>query len=33
LAGSTSRSAPAIRKLGARNRVEAVRIAEEKGWL
>jgi len=23
----------AIRKLGARNRVEAVRIAEEKGWL
>ena len=23
----------AIRKLGARNRAEAVRIAEEKGWL
>jgi two-component system, NarL family, response regulator DesR len=23
----------AIRKLGARNRVEALRIAEEKGWL
>ena len=23
----------AIRKLGARNRAEAIRIAEEKGWL
>jgi two-component system, NarL family, response regulator DesR len=23
----------AIRKLGARNRAEALRIAEEKGWL
>jgi two-component system response regulator DesR len=23
----------AIRKLGARNRTEALRIAEEKGWL
>ena len=23
----------AIRKLGARNRAEAIRVAEEKGWL
>ncbi|MGH3085315.1 MAG: LuxR C-terminal-related transcriptional regulator, partial [Gaiellaceae bacterium] len=23
----------AIRKLGARNRAEALRIAEEKGWI
>ena len=23
----------AIRKLGARNRAEAIRIADEKGWL